>query len=154
MEVSQCPLWVKSSHVQSKKPCPLCPRKRTCAAHKLMSALGRKRTMHRSMIFKTIDHRICSPMILKMTNEATHLHATPIDIPIRVSTRRSSGCSHASCGLFAAIQRACGHPAKLWDRPVPKVSLVRTRVNRIAERPTSLNLIRLVRDKAAIGIIY
>jgi hypothetical protein len=25
----QCPLWVKSRHVQCKRACPLCPRKRT-----------------------------------------------------------------------------------------------------------------------------
>ena len=27
----QCPLWVKSGHVQLHKPCPLYPQKRTCA---------------------------------------------------------------------------------------------------------------------------
>ena len=30
---SQCPLWVKSRHVQCKRPCPLYPQKRTCAVH-------------------------------------------------------------------------------------------------------------------------
>jgi hypothetical protein len=35
---SQCPLWVKCRHVQCKRPCPLCPRKRTCAAQNGMSA--------------------------------------------------------------------------------------------------------------------
>src|SRR5262245_66694150 len=40
-----CPLWVKSRHVQCTTPCPLCPRKRTCAAQYPMSALGQKRTL-------------------------------------------------------------------------------------------------------------
>ena len=35
----QCPLWVKSRHLQRKKTCPLCPRKRTCAVQLGMSAL-------------------------------------------------------------------------------------------------------------------
>src|SRR5262249_39772254 len=33
-----CPLWVKSRHVRRKKPCPLYPRKRTCAVQLRMSA--------------------------------------------------------------------------------------------------------------------
>src|SRR5262249_52485540 len=58
VEVSQCPLWVISGHMQCKQPCPLhpqsrprkrtsanrqvcfTPQKQTCAAHKLTSALG------------------------------------------------------------------------------------------------------------------
>jgi hypothetical protein len=39
-----CPLWVKSRHVRRKKPCPLYPRKRTCAVQLVMSALCQKRT--------------------------------------------------------------------------------------------------------------
>jgi flavorubredoxin len=35
--VMRCPLCVKSGHMQCKTPCPLYPRKRTCAAHKPMS---------------------------------------------------------------------------------------------------------------------
>jgi hypothetical protein len=31
--VQQCPLWVKSRHLQCKPSCPLYPRKRTFAAH-------------------------------------------------------------------------------------------------------------------------
>jgi hypothetical protein len=41
----QCPLWVKSGHVQCKRSCPLHIRKRTCAAQLAMSALGQKRTL-------------------------------------------------------------------------------------------------------------
>ena len=41
---SQCPLWVKSRHVQCKTPCPLYPRKQTCAVQLGMSALAQKRT--------------------------------------------------------------------------------------------------------------
>jgi hypothetical protein len=40
----QCPLWVKSRHMQCKTACPLYPRKRTCAVQLTMSALGQKRT--------------------------------------------------------------------------------------------------------------
>jgi len=36
----QCPLWVKSRHFAMQKPCPLYPRKRTCAVQLRMSALG------------------------------------------------------------------------------------------------------------------
>ena len=32
-DIPECPLWVKSGHVQRKKACPLYPRKRTCALH-------------------------------------------------------------------------------------------------------------------------
>ena len=45
-----CPLWVKSGHVQCKRPCPLCPRKRTCAVHSPMSALCQKRTWRRASV--------------------------------------------------------------------------------------------------------
>ena len=34
---SQSPLWVKSTHMRRNRPCPLYPRKQTCAAHKPMS---------------------------------------------------------------------------------------------------------------------
>ena len=40
----RCLLWVISGHMQCKKPCPLYPRKRTCAAQTVMSALGQQRT--------------------------------------------------------------------------------------------------------------
>src|SRR5262245_44995486 len=40
----QCPLWVRSRHVQCKTSCLLCPRKRTCEVQTGMSALGQKRT--------------------------------------------------------------------------------------------------------------
>src|SRR6478752_874282 len=39
IDIRECPLWVKSRHLHCDKPCPLYPRKRTCAAHLLMSAL-------------------------------------------------------------------------------------------------------------------
>jgi len=39
------PLWVKSRHLRRSKSCPLCPRKRTCAAQLGMSALGQ--ALHR-----------------------------------------------------------------------------------------------------------
>src|SRR5262249_49494131 len=39
-ELPQCPLWVKSRHVQCKTACPLWPQKRTCAVQLGMSALG------------------------------------------------------------------------------------------------------------------
>src|SRR5262249_17052436 len=52
VRASQCPLWVKSRHVQRAKACPLYPRKRTCAVQEPMSALGHKRT---SVLF---DHLI------------------------------------------------------------------------------------------------
>ena len=42
--VAGCPLWVISGRCRLSDPCPLYPRKRTCAPHKLMSALGQKRT--------------------------------------------------------------------------------------------------------------
>src|SRR5262245_51728011 len=32
-EGGRCPLWVKSRHVQCKRPCPLYPRKQTYAVH-------------------------------------------------------------------------------------------------------------------------
>ena len=35
----ECPLWVKSGHLQRKHACPLYPRKRTCALQLGMSAL-------------------------------------------------------------------------------------------------------------------
>ena len=35
----QCPLWVKSGHLQCKTSCPLYPRKRTCAVQLGMFAL-------------------------------------------------------------------------------------------------------------------
>src|SRR5262249_47344716 len=38
-EEGRCPLWVKSRHMQRNTPCPLYPRKRTCAVHSCMSAL-------------------------------------------------------------------------------------------------------------------
>jgi len=41
---TECPLWVKSRHVQCKTACPLYPRKRTLAGVTLMSALCQKRT--------------------------------------------------------------------------------------------------------------
>ena len=34
-----CPPWVRSRHLQCKRACPLCPRKRTCAVQLGMSAL-------------------------------------------------------------------------------------------------------------------
>ena len=34
-----CPLWVISGHFAMRNPCPLYPRKRTCAAQLVMSAL-------------------------------------------------------------------------------------------------------------------
>src|SRR5262249_7345960 len=40
-------LRVKSRHVQRKTACPLYPQKRTCASHKIKSALGQKPTLHR-----------------------------------------------------------------------------------------------------------
>ena len=43
-ETTKCPLWVKSGHVHRKRPCPLYPRKRTCAVQELMSALCQKQT--------------------------------------------------------------------------------------------------------------
>src|SRR5215472_19230649 len=43
----QCPLWVISRHVHCKRPCPLYPRKRTCAVQLEMSALGHKQTFQR-----------------------------------------------------------------------------------------------------------
>jgi len=36
----ECLLWVKSRHLRRNKSCPLYPRKRTCAVHVPMSALG------------------------------------------------------------------------------------------------------------------
>src|SRR5262249_53169089 len=41
---ARCPLYPKSGHVRCNSGCPLYTQKRTCAAHKLMSALGQKRT--------------------------------------------------------------------------------------------------------------
>ena len=41
---SQCPLWVKSRHLQRKKACPLYPQKRTCAMQRAMSAKGQEQT--------------------------------------------------------------------------------------------------------------
>src|SRR5262245_18126252 len=41
----ECPLWVKSRHMQCKKACPLYPQKRSCAVQTGMSALGQKRTL-------------------------------------------------------------------------------------------------------------
>jgi hypothetical protein len=38
------PLWVISGHLQRKMACPLYPRKRTCAVHSFMSAMGQKQT--------------------------------------------------------------------------------------------------------------
>src|SRR5262249_9856646 len=38
-----CPLWVKSRHVQRKKPCPLYPRKRPQMRH--MESTGQRRTL-------------------------------------------------------------------------------------------------------------
>src|SRR5262249_31674837 len=40
----ECPLWVKSKRMQCNRPCPLYPRKQTCAVQKGMSAMGQKRT--------------------------------------------------------------------------------------------------------------
>ena len=37
--MDQCPLWVKSRHLQCKPGCPLYPQKRTCAVQLGMSAL-------------------------------------------------------------------------------------------------------------------
>jgi hypothetical protein len=39
-----CPLWVISGHFAVQLPCPLYPRKRTCALQRGMSALCQKRT--------------------------------------------------------------------------------------------------------------
>src|SRR5690242_3311704 len=41
---TQCPLWVKSGHMQCINPRPLYPRKQTCALQLVMSAKGQKRT--------------------------------------------------------------------------------------------------------------
>src|SRR5262249_41003516 len=40
----ECPHWVISGHMQCTNPCPLYPRKRTCAVQLGMSAMGQKRT--------------------------------------------------------------------------------------------------------------
>jgi len=49
-----CPLWVKSRHSHRKKPCPLYPQKRTCAAQLEMSALGQWRTSETSGTTKRV----------------------------------------------------------------------------------------------------
>jgi len=41
---ARCPLWVISGHLQCNSPCPLYPRKRTCAVQFGMSVKGQKRT--------------------------------------------------------------------------------------------------------------
>jgi hypothetical protein len=44
-QYAQCPLWVKSRHLQCINPCPLYSQKRTFGDAKQMSALGQKRTL-------------------------------------------------------------------------------------------------------------
>ncbi len=41
---ASCPLWARSGHLRCNRRCPLYSRKWTCAAHKSMSAKGKKRT--------------------------------------------------------------------------------------------------------------
>jgi len=43
--VGECPLWVKSRHMQCTTACPLYTRKRTFAVQLGMFALGQKRTL-------------------------------------------------------------------------------------------------------------
>ena len=58
-----CPLWVNSGHVRRKTSCPLYPRKRTCAVHQRMSALGQKRTSRipsGSLTLVPVDRMSCA----------------------------------------------------------------------------------------------
>src|SRR5262245_2765410 len=57
----ECPLWVKSRHMQCKTACPLYPRKRTCAVQTGMSALGHKQTvaLHQPMSALPPKRDIC-----------------------------------------------------------------------------------------------
>ena len=63
----QCPLWVKSRHLQRKKTCPLCPRKRTCAVQLGMSALCQLRTL--AQLFDHLsdfDQQLSQPLMLSI----------------------------------------------------------------------------------------
>src|SRR5262249_38733085 len=42
--IGRRPPWVTSGHFAVQSACPLYPRKRTCAVHQAMSALGHKQT--------------------------------------------------------------------------------------------------------------
>ena len=53
---SQCPLWVKSRHVQRERTCPLYPRKQTCAVQLGMSAKCQQRTLR-----ALFDHLVGAP---------------------------------------------------------------------------------------------
>jgi len=44
----ECPLWVKSRHIQCTTPCPLYPRKRTPERPGGMSAKGQKANLYRA----------------------------------------------------------------------------------------------------------
>jgi SCO1/SenC len=69
----QCPLWVKGRHMQRKKSCPLCPRKRTCAMQLGMSAKGHKRTL------RLLDHLIGSSKKSGRDREAECLGGLQVD---------------------------------------------------------------------------
>jgi hypothetical protein len=58
--------------------CPLYPRKRTCAVHHLMSALGQKRTlMHCSSKGSLFDHLVCTGLQCRRHVEAKRLGKLP-----------------------------------------------------------------------------
>jgi len=50
LHVKRCPLWVNSRHLQCINPCPLYPRKQTCAVQLGMSALGHTQGIVRRIV--------------------------------------------------------------------------------------------------------
>src|SRR5262249_50134128 len=58
--IGRRPPWVTSGHFAVQSACPLYPRKRTCAVHQAMSALGHKQTSVPAILGRHARKRLAS----------------------------------------------------------------------------------------------
>src|SRR5262245_36777298 len=79
VEVSQCPLWVKSRLMQCNMSCPLYPRKRTCAVQLGMSALGQKADSCTAAKESLVDHLVGAGEQLTRHRETERLCGLEVD---------------------------------------------------------------------------
>ena len=116
----QCPLWVTSGHMQCKKACPLYPRKRTCAAHKPMSAKCQKRTSSNYQLAPQYTPINFNPATIRTSPRALSIiggrHWIPNVVPRIAPSVTAMPYTHKSGGNAFTIATLPSNPATELQR--------------------------------------